>query len=185
MTTPQQIIERLYEDFDCQLSEERILELMSSLEAHLCRSVLRQTQVTHLAAPRAVCCYTLPFAADKLVRVTLSGRELYEGDGAQDGYRLEGNTLFLCKDHPDGTLYFEHLRLPEKLTRENYHDRTLILPDGYEEIYLYHVLSRAALMQDDIERLNNYSAIYQEALRRLSRDQLQNHLRTRRYRNIW
>ncbi len=186
MATPEQIIQRLYADFDCQLPQERVLELMSSLEAQLARGVLRRIRELRLTVHAGEDRFELPFEAEALQRVQLDGRELSAGDlSFRDEYLADKTTLVLAPGHSAGILRLSYIELPEKLTSENFHKRQLLLPDGFEEIYLYHILLRAALATDDIERLNNYSALYTKALSELGGSQFKDRLCSRNYRNIW
>ena len=100
------------------------------------------------------------------------------------GFRTLGNDIFFDFTVPNGTIVIEYLKMPKPFTFEDFENRELILGDEYLEIYIYHILSREALLFDDIERLNNYSAIYSAQLKALSRS-LYGGCGCFRFSNIW
>ncbi len=48
--------------------------------------------------------------------------------------------------------------------QQNTETQTLTLPEENAEVYIFHILSREAFEQNDIERFNNLSTLYSEAL---------------------
>ncbi len=57
----------------------------------------------------------------------------------------------------------------------------LSLGSEHSEVYMYHILSREALMHDDIDRLNNFSTLYAKSLSKVACKNTS----TARFKNIW
>ena len=70
----------------------------------------------------------------------------------------------------------------EFFTPENMDTATLSLGNEYVEVYIYHVLSKEAILQGDITRLNTYSALYNAALQNLFSE---NQSRKISFKNLW
>ncbi len=172
MTTPKQLIERLREEFGCSLKDERVLFMINALEARLSKDVLRKTDIIKRHVKKDESRITLDFAAELVLRVSFGGSELRKSSLQQPcGYRGEGNDIVFEFSHGGGEVAIEYIVLSKPFTQSDYTERPLILDDEFCEIYIYHILSREALLSDDIERLNNYSALYAAALKELiSRD---------------
>lgn len=67
-------------------------------------------------------------------------------------------------------------------TQDNLSSDTLSLGDEYAEVYIYHILSKEAILQGDIARLNTYSALYNTALQDLFSE---NQERKISFKNLW
>ena len=74
------------------------------------------------------------------------------------------------------------IKSAQVFTYENLSTAALSLSDEYVEVYIYHILSKEAILQGDISRLNNLSALYSAALNNLFSEK-QN--RKIAYKNIW
>lgn len=168
MTTPKQLIDRLREEFGCSLKDERILFMINALEARLSKDVLRKTDIVKVPVQKNESRITLDFAAELVTRVSFGGSELRKSSLQQPcGYKCEGNDIVFEFSHGGGEAAIEHIVMPKPFTQSDYTERRLVLDDEFCEIYIYHILSREALLSDDIERLNNYSTIYAAALKEL------------------
>lgn len=186
MTTPKQVIDRLREDYGCALREERIIEMINALEARLATDVLRKKAVCKKWLNKGEHICHLEFPANRVLRVSLSGREIRKTDMDNPcGFHAQGTDIVLDFACGGGEVCIEYLVIPEPFTQTDYVNRALMLDDGYTEIYLYHILSREALLNDDIERLNNYSTIYAQALRSLIASGAGDISSALRYTKIW
>lgn len=67
-------------------------------------------------------------------------------------------------------------------TQENFGSAPLSLDDGHIEVYIYHILSKEAVLQGDIVRLNNFSTLYNSALSNLFSEKQNRNLS---FKNIW
>lgn len=67
-------------------------------------------------------------------------------------------------------------------TYENLSTAPLSLGDEHIEIYIYHILSKEAILQGDIARLNNFSALYSAALNNLFSEKQNKKIA---YKNLW
>ena len=168
MTTPKQLIDRLREDFGCSLKDERMLFMINALEARLAKEVLRKTDILKTSIKKDESRITLDFPAQQILRLSFKGKELRKsGLNEPFGYKCEGNDIVFDFAHSSGEVALEYLVMPKPFSQSDYAQRQLLLEDSFCEIYIYHILSREALLCDDIERLNNYSTIYAAALREL------------------
>lgn len=165
MTTPDTIYWRLQNDFDCRLSTEQFLSIINVLEKRLAVDVVRKTQVTEFATYEDKSTYYLDFPVRYITRVFLNDQEIKMWSLENThGYFADNNEIAFSKPLEKGTLYVESVVVPEDFDEYTMLDAPLFLGDGYDEIYLYHILSREALMNGDIDMVNNYSLLYAQAL---------------------
>lgn len=168
MATPKQLIDRLREDFDCSLKDEKIVSMINSLEARLCVDVLRHKDILKVQLEGGEDKISLGFDAKNVLALSIAGSQIRGSDiNFPFGFRREGNDIIFDFTPPKSNAIIEYLKMPKPFTFEDFSSRELLLGDEFSEVYVYHVLSREALMQDDIECLNNYSAIYAAALKSL------------------
>lgn len=169
MATPKQLIDRLRENFDCALKDEKIVFMINSLEARLCTDILRPKDILKVKLEGAESKITLDFSAQRVLAVSVAGSQIRKSDANFPyGFRVLGNDIIFDFTVPKGTMVIEYLKMPKPFTSEDFDSRELLLGDEFIEVYVYHVLSREALICDDIERLNNYSTIYAAQLKALS-----------------
>lgn len=161
MATPKNIIDRVKEEFGCELKNEKILELISSLEQRLSLEIIRQTSIFNTKINDETS-LSMPYEENRITSLSINGIRLSEGID----YKTEGDTIFF-REKQKGSVKIEYILLPEPFTIEDYMTRQLSLHDCYSDIYIFHILSRESLLNDDIERLNNYSALYSAALKGL------------------
>lgn len=168
MTTPETIISRLRYDFDCRLTTQQILDIINVLEKRLAVDIVRKTQtITYKVVPDCNM-YDLDIDHDYVTRVFVNDQEIKKRYSYNsEGYICEDAGVVFSKSYDSGTIYVEHLVVPEEITEGDMSERELFLGDGHDEIYLYHVLSREALMSGNIDMVNNYSMLYAEALNSL------------------
>ncbi len=168
MTTVDTIITRLQNEFDCRLTTEYILSIINNLEKRLAIDVVRKTRVRSYNIIPGQNSYTVDVNQDYITRIHVNDREIKKRYAYNsDGYICEGQFVVFSSSFEQGTLYVEYIVVPEEIKEADIRERTLFLGDGYDEIYIYHILSREALMSGDIEMLNNYSLIYAQALNSL------------------
>lgn len=186
MTTPKQLIDRLREEFNCSIREERVIAMINALEARLAKDVICKTDILKAALNKGENRIRLDFPAEMVLRLSLSGKELRKSSVSEPcGFRCEGNDIVFDFACDSGEVVMEYLVMPQPFTQSDYDKRSLLLEDGYIEIYIYHILSREALLSDDIERLNNYSTIYAEALKALMLANRNSFSGAVRYLNVW
>lgn len=65
---------------------------------------------------------------------------------------------------------------------DNLSTASLSLGDEYIEIYIYHILSKEAILQGDIVRLNNFSTLYNAALGNLFSEKQNRNIS---FKNLW
>lgn len=185
MTTPEKIIERLQKDFDCRLSSENIINILNVLEKRLAADILRQTKIVKIAAKKGVCSYSVGDCV--FIRsVTYAGRQIFLTSATNpNGYTFSNGTITFNFAVDNGEICVEYIVFPKEITQENYEQTSLSAGDGHDEIYLYHVLSREALMDNDIERLNNYSLLYTQALNSLRTEVFNKTNTTHKFSNLW
>lgn len=176
MATPKNIIDRVKEEFGCQLKNEKILELLSSLEQRLALEILRKTSLMSVKL-NSQSTYVLP-CENRVAGVCVNGMRLSEGID----YKTEGDSIFF-REKQSGNAIFEIIVLPKAFDIEDYMTRQLSLLDCYSDIYVFHILSREALLNDDIDRLNNYSSLYAAALKGLFAGY--SNKAAQRFKNIW
>ncbi len=168
MTTVETIITRLQQEFDCRLTTEQILNIINVLEKRLAVDVVRKTQtITYKVVPNCNM-YDLDIDHNYVTRVFVNDKEIKKRYSYNsEGYICEDAGVVFSSPFDSGTIYVEHLVVPEDIVEADMGNRSLFLGDGYDEIYLYHILSREALMSGNIDMLNNYSLLYAEALNSL------------------
>ena len=168
MTTVDTIINRLQNEFDCRLTTEHILSIMNNLEKRLAIDVVRRTATIMLDIAPYCQEYTIDVNPDYVTRVFVDDKEIKKQYAANcEGYCFNNDRVVLTKSFDEGMLFVEYIVVPEDILEADIRNRALFLGEGFDEIYIYHILSREALMSGDIEMLNNYSLIYAEALNSL------------------
>ncbi len=168
MTTPKQIIDILREEYSCGLKSERIVSMINSLEQRLAKDVICKTDVFKASLQSSQDKITLGFPAAQVQRVSFGGREIRKSSLENlCGFRCEGNDIVFDFSHSGGEVRAEYIVLPQPFTQSDFENRALLLGDDFNEIYIYHIISREALLNDDIERLNNFSTLYAQALKEL------------------
>lgn len=186
MATPKQLIDRLREDFDCSLKDEKIVSMINSLEARLSIDVLRHKDILKVQLNGGEDKIGLGFDAKNVLALSVAGSQIRESNANFPfGFRREGNDILFDFTPPKSTAVIEYLKMPKAFTFEDFSCRELLLGDEFSEVYLYHVLSREALMQEDIERLNNYSAVYAAALKSLYEGAGKNLPVAYKFINVW
>ncbi len=171
MTTAETIITRLQYDFDCRLTVQQILDIINVLEKRLAIDIVRKTQTLIFKAVPECPMYDLDIDFDYVTRVFVNDKEIKKRYSYNsEGYICEDAGVIFSSPFDSGTIYVEHLVVPEDITEADMGDRALFLGEGYDEIYLYHILSREALMSGNIDMLNNYSLLYAEALNSLKEE---------------
>ena len=169
MATPKQLIDRLREDFDCSFNDEKIVFMINSLESRIATDVLRDTDVLKVVLSGKEDKIALDFDAARVLALAIDGRQIRQSSiNFPCGYRIMGNDILLDFKPSGGEAMIEYIKMPTPFSQADYEDRQLLLSDEFSEIYIYHILSREALLFDDIERLNNYSIIYSAALKSLA-----------------
>lgn len=169
LATAKQLINCLREDYDCTLKDQKIVSMINSLEARLCSDVLRLKDILKLELSGKEGKISLGFDANRVLAVSISGSQIRKSDASFPyGFRTLGNDIIFDFTVPKGTMVIEYLKMPKPFTFEDFESRELLLGDEHLEIYIYYILSREALLFDDIEHLNNYSAIYSAQLKALS-----------------
>lgn len=168
MISAEKIINRLQYDFDCRLTEQQILDIINSLEKRLAFDVVRKTQIRTYDVEPGKKIYSLDVDENRVTRVFVNDIEIPKRPSyISYGYICEHGCIVFSDAFESGTIYVECLVVPEEILCEDVPNRNLFLDDGYDEVYIYHVLSREALMSGDIDMLNNYSLLYAEALNSL------------------
>lgn len=186
MSTPKQLIDRLREDFDCSLKDQKIVSMINSLEARLCIDILRPKDILKVTLVGGEKKIRLDFDAERVVAVSVAGSQLRKSDANFPcGFRILGNDILFDFTVPKGTAVIEYLKMPKPFTHEDFESRELLLGDEFIEVYIYHVMSREALLCDDVERLNNYSVIYNAQLKSLSQSAFNGSGGNFSYSNVW
>ena len=186
MATPKQLIERLREDYDLTLKDQKIVSMINSLEARLCTDVLRSKEILKVQLESGEDKISLPFDASCVLAISISGNQIRKSSASFPyGFRILGNDILFDFSAPRGTVVIEYIKMPKPFTQEDFESRQLLLPDEFSEVYIYHILSRQALLCDDIERLNNYSAIYSAQLKALIENLYGNFGGSFRFSNVW
>ena len=164
-----QLITRLKSEYGCRLTQEQILNYLNSLEKRLCVEILKDTEfmLCTLNGEKEI---PIDFHAMDIISVYLNGNKLTKTTATKKGYRTSENTFYIDVEQAKGELKIEHFCFPEQYSNENAADKKLILSDGHEDVYIYHILSREALLENDISRLNNYSLLYTQALNTLKQE---------------
>ena len=182
---PSKIIKRLREEFDCRLSSESIINLLNMVEKRLAADILRKTETIKIAAKKGVCTYEIGDCVF-IRNISYNGRQIFLKSATNpNGYTFSNGTITLEFGVFDGEICVEYVAFPKEITLENYEQVSLSAGEGHEEIYLYHVLSREALMDNDIERLNNYSLLYTQALNSLRTEIFQKTNTVFKFSNLW
>ncbi|MBQ8338223.1 MAG: hypothetical protein IJY33_03680 [Oscillospiraceae bacterium] len=168
MITAQYLITRLQTDFDCRLTTEQILNILNALEKRLAFDIVRKTQTRIYDVEPDKRIYEIDVDQNRVVRVFVNDKEIQKRHSyISDGYICEHGCIEFSQPFESGKIYIECLVIPEDIDEVDMGNRPLFLDDGYDEIYLYHILSREALMSGNIEMLNNYSLLYAQALNSL------------------
>ena len=186
MATPKQLIERLREDYDLTLQDQKIVSMINSLEARLCLDVLRPKDILKVELAGGENKISLPFDVSYVLAVSISGNQIRKScANFPYGFRALGNDILFDFTPSRGTVVIEYIKMPKPFTQEDFESRQLLLSDEFLEIYIYHILSREALLCDDIERLNNYSAIYSAQLKTLCEGIYNNFGGSFSFFNVW
>lgn len=186
MATPKQLIDRLREDFDCSLKDEKIVSMINSLEARLCTDILRPKGILKVSLMGGEDKIGLGFDANRVLALSVSGSQIRKSDvNFPYGFRTAGNDILLDFTAPKSVATIEYLKMPKCFTQEDFESRELMLGDEFTDVYIYHILSREALLCDDVERLNNYSIIYGAELKSLSESVFNNFGGSFRFSNVW
>ena len=165
MTTPNDIYVRLQNDFDCRLSVEQFLSILNVLEKRLAVDVVKRKIIYESTFSYTLASIDLDTCAENITKVILDGVELKEKSLSNlDGYTVDGTNIVFTNPIEGGTLLIERIYVPQDYDENSMLERPLLLCEGYDEIYLYHILSREALMNGDIDMVNNYSLLYAQAL---------------------
>jgi len=165
MTTPNDIYVRLQNDFDCRLSVEQFLSILNVLEKRLAVDVVKRKIIYESTFSSTLASIDIDAYAENVTKIFLDGVELKEKSLSNlDGYTVDGNNIVFANPIEGGTLLIERIYVPQDYDENSMLERPLLLCEGYDEIYLYHILSREALMNGDIDMVNNYSLLYAQAL---------------------
>ena len=153
---------------------------VSGLEMQLAVEVIRKTETKSITigSQRS---YDIGVDEKFIMRVLIDSSEAEKGRH----YRLDGSNLILLLPKYQGEIRVQYIVLPTPFDRISAKSRQLCLADCYNEVYVYHIMSRSALIDDDIERLNNYSLIYEAALKRACEAMYSSSIKAERYKNIW
>lgn len=172
MLTPKDIIDRVKEDFSCTLSEERLIDMLSSFEIKLALEVIKKKGFIRVSGQKRV---SLPRNCGGVTSVMMGNICLKK----DEHYTLRAGELVFNKGYDD--IKIEYLEIPKPFSVSDFSERALSLGEQNAEVYIFHLLCREALICEDIERLNNYSELYAEALKSLSvvRESTSN------FKNIW
>lgn len=187
------VITRLKDEYGCRLSDEQIISIINTLEKRVALEILRNTEVLFYDLKEGQTVVDLDFYARNIVNVYLNGIKLKLSGALQDrGYHTKDKQLILDFNSPSGALKIEHIAVPAPYTMLNYKTNILLLGEEHDEVYLYHVLSREALMDNDIDRLNNFSLLYAEAINSLKKEVEENRragmafdIKTQSLKKIW
>ncbi|MBE6789198.1 MAG: hypothetical protein E7539_05975 [Ruminococcaceae bacterium] len=187
------VITKLKDEYDCRLGEEQIISIINALEKRVALEILRNTEVLFYDLKEGQTVVDLDFYARNIVNVYLNDTKLKLSGALQDkGYHTKDKQLILDFNNPSGTLKIEHIAIPAPHTMLNYKMKILLLGEEHDEVYLYHVLSREALMDNDIDRLNNFSLLYAEAINSLKKEVEENRragmafdINSQRFKKVW
>jgi len=171
MLTPKNIIDRLKEEFSCNLREQKLIDMINALEIKLALDVIKKKVVLKASGKRI----SLPELCGAVTCVLADGRRL---KGNRD-YVISAGELVLNSECEN--VKIEYIEIPKAFSISDYSERALLLGEQNAEVYIFHLLSREALICEDIERLNNYSELYANALKNLSiiKESFSN------FKNIW
>lgn len=172
MLTPKDIIDRVKEDFSCSLSEERLIDMLSAFEIKLALEVIKKKGFIRVSGQKRV---SLPHNCGGVTRVMMGNTCLKK----DEHYKLLAGEVVLNEGYDN--IKIEYLEIPSAFSISDFSERALSLGEQNAEVYIFHLLCREALICEDIERLNNYSELYAEALKSLSvvRESTSN------FKNIW
>ena len=186
MTTPNTIITQLRENFGCRLTNEQFLSILNTLEKRLAFDIVCDTQTTQVIVSEGDTEINLDFPAKNVVRVFVNGAKINRQTvNTPEGYQITENRIVFSTPLPNATVRIDSIAMPKEFTTSDYDKRELFLGEGYDELYIYYVLSREALMTADIDMLNNYSKLYAEALSLLKTEIFKRQSGNKKYRNVW
>lgn len=186
MATPKQLIERLREEYDVSLREEKIVSMINSLEARLCTDILRPKDILKVEMHGGEEKISLDFDANYVLAISIEGSQIRKSSASYPyGYRTLGNDILFDFTVSRGSAIIEYLKMPKPFTEEDFKIRPIMLGDEFSELYIYYILSRQALLFEDIERLNNYSTIYSEQLKSLSESVNKGFGGSFKFLNVW
>lgn len=168
MTTPDKIYTRLQNDFDCRLSVDQFLSILNVLEKRLAVDVVKRKIISEHTVPPELAMLDLGTSAEHVTKIFLDGVEIKEKSLSNlEGYTVDGTNIVFTNPLEGGTLLIEQIYVPQDYDDISMIERPLLLGEGYDEIYIYHILSREALQNGNIDMVNNYSLLYAEALNAL------------------
>lgn len=186
MTTADTIITRLQQEFDCRLTTEQILGIINALEKRLAVDLVQKTRLTKIKVIKGRILYSLGFSSKYITKVFTDDGEIKKKSASNlNGYSCDGTNIVFTEPVDEEYIYIESIIVPEDISEAEASSRELFLGDGYDEIYLYHVLSREALMSGNIDMLNNYSLLYAEALNSLRAEVFKFQNSATKYKNVW
>ncbi len=159
MLTPKDIIDRVKEEFSCTLKEQKLIDMINALELKLALDVIKKKNVINISGQNRV---MLPQTCGGVTRVMADNRCLKRNAD----YKIEAGEIVLKGSSEN--VRIEYIEIPKAFTLLDYSDRQLSLGEENAEVYIFHILSREALICEDIERLNNFSQLYASALKNLS-----------------
>ncbi len=177
MLTPKNIIDTLKEEYSCTLKEEKLLEMINSLELKLALEVLKVKEVLSVTLKKGENEILLPFPERCLERVFCKNAQI---EPLSD-YVIRDNKLIFNEFSGEREIKIEYIKIPEGFTMQNFGQKPLVLGEENREIYIFHLLSREALICEDMDRLNNYSTLYSAALKNL----LSKKTPISKFKNIW
>ena len=168
MTTPDKIYTRLQNDFDCRLSVDQFLSILNVLEKRLAVDVVKRKIIYESNFSSAITSIDIDAYAEQITKIIFNGVEIKEKSLSNlEGYTVEGTNIVFANPLEGGTLLIERIYVPQDYDDISMIERPLLLGEGYDEIYIYHILSREALQNGNIDMVNNYSLLYAEALNAL------------------
>lgn len=98
------------------------------------------------------------------------------------GCSLKSEKIIYYVNNLEKTLYNEGLiSSPQSFSPLNAAEISLSLSSEHSEVYIYHILSREALLKDDIDRLNNFSTLFATAIGQVPRVDFT----AAKFKNVW
>ena len=184
MATPKDIIEILRADYGSLLKEERIISIINALELRLSKEVLRKREIAEFYLAKNETKIILPFSHELVLKVASSGKEVKRQSAFnKSGYIIKNNEIIFSKDYAQREITIEYLSIPQPFSISDYSKREIIIPSEYIDIYVYPIISKEALLNDDIDRVNNFSALYVNALKQFISSV--NPEVSEKFKNIW
>lgn len=168
MLTPGDIIKRLQEDFSLRIEDQKVISMLNSLELRIALDILRKKKTAVFPLSRDADRIQIP-GITEVSYVYINGKEIPKRRAAEpNGYYIENGAIVFESIRGACDVRVEYIETPEPISFENFKIYPLSLGKENEEVYIFHILSRVALMQDDIEKLNNYSILYANAMEKIT-----------------